>query len=344
MLANKLLVLHSSALHLGYIGCYGNDDAVTPNLDRLADEGVVFDQHFAQHPRIGESPLAAGQSEGEAIGHLDLRQFHRDSRLLKKTLAHLDKWVTDEKQILWIELPSLAPPWHLPDDLLAESFPEVVEGESSLTPWLDPPVGPIAADEETCLRLQLTYAAAVAAFDALIGQIVEHLGDQGLLDEVTICVTANAGLALGEHGYLSEHRAWLHEEVVHLPMILRLPVAQEAGLRIGALTQPRDLISSLAADTSTGGGKDLFSLIRGDEKQLRAFATMKLAIGDSEEWALRTLDWHLVVPISSPRDDPPRNPQLFVKPDDRWEVNDVRQQNLELAEELESVLRNSADR
>jgi hypothetical protein len=35
----------------------------------------------------------------------------------------------------------------------------------------------------------------------------------------------------------------------------------------------------------------------------------------------------------------PRGPQLYVKPDDRWEVNDVRQHHLEVAEHLEDVLR-----
>src|SRR5438445_13805708 len=56
----RVLILHTSALHLGYIGCYGSDWVATPNLDRLAAEGVVFDQHFAERPEphvFGESHL-----------------------------------------------------------------------------------------------------------------------------------------------------------------------------------------------------------------------------------------------------------------------------------------------
>jgi hypothetical protein len=34
-----------------------------------------------------------------------------------------------------------------------------------------------------------------------------------------------------------------------------------------------------------------------------------------------------------------RSPQLYVKPDDRWEVNNIRQHHLELAERLEQTLR-----
>ena len=37
--------------------------------------------------------------------------------------------------------------------------------------------------------------------------------------------------------------------------------------------------------------------------------------------------------------DDPREPLLFEKPDDRWEVNDLRTRHLDQAEELERTLR-----
>src|SRR5258707_15625555 len=46
----KAIVLVAKGLHLGYVGCYGNDWVQTPNLDQLAAEGIVFDQHFADQP------------------------------------------------------------------------------------------------------------------------------------------------------------------------------------------------------------------------------------------------------------------------------------------------------
>ena len=46
----KVLVLAVRGLHLGFLGCYGNDWVATPTLDRLAAEGVVFDLHFADCP------------------------------------------------------------------------------------------------------------------------------------------------------------------------------------------------------------------------------------------------------------------------------------------------------
>jgi len=47
----KILVVVASGLHIGFVGCYGNDWVVTPNLDRLAAASVVFDPPIAANPQ-----------------------------------------------------------------------------------------------------------------------------------------------------------------------------------------------------------------------------------------------------------------------------------------------------
>lgn len=44
----NLLVLSTDTWRADYIGCYGNDEVQTPNLDRLAAEGVLFENAFAE--------------------------------------------------------------------------------------------------------------------------------------------------------------------------------------------------------------------------------------------------------------------------------------------------------
>src|SRR5579864_9398559 len=58
----NILVLHVNGLHLGYLGCYGNDWVETPNLDRLAAEGIVFDQHIADCPKMSRHGVAGRYS------------------------------------------------------------------------------------------------------------------------------------------------------------------------------------------------------------------------------------------------------------------------------------------
>src|SRR3954468_196418 len=45
----NVIVIACNALHLGFLGPYGNGWIETPHLDRLAAEGVVFDHHFPEN-------------------------------------------------------------------------------------------------------------------------------------------------------------------------------------------------------------------------------------------------------------------------------------------------------
>jgi arylsulfatase A-like enzyme len=354
----RILVLHAGALHPGYIGCYGCDWVDTPNLDRLAAEGVVFDRHYADSPVLRDDhashftgrqrfPSPSGQTPASDFPTLpEILRTHGIHPLILDLAEQqagdfpakkLGRWLRGDDALCWINCPSLSPPWEVPEEFLAAYFP-TVEEEEPLLPWLDPPAGPF--DDFDRERLQSTYAARMSFFDAQVGMALEQMERAG---DVLICVMSSSGLALGEHGHVGSHRAWLHEEIVHVPLILRLPNAAEAGLRVPALTQPVDLLPTILAALDLppveAHGFDLLPLVRGELEQVRPYACSGLAIGDSIEWSVRTPEWAYLLPLATPPHDPPRLPQLFVKPDDRWEVSDVRQHHLELADQLERDLR-----
>jgi hypothetical protein len=104
------------------------------------------------------------------------------------------------------------------------------------------------------------------------------------------------------------------------------------------LTQPVDLMPTLldafAVSPPVIHGGNLLSLIRGEAQETRPYACS----GGPDEWALRTHDWAFFLPVRSQPEDP-RGPRLYVKPDDRWEVNDLAQHHPELSERLEKTLR-----
>jgi arylsulfatase A-like enzyme len=190
--------------------------------------------------------------------------------------------------------------------------------------------------------LQNTYAAAVTALDAQLGILLDQLEGAGSLEETLIWLTANRGLALGEHGFVGTYRPWLHEEVLHLPSIIRWPGGAEPGLRLAGLTQPVDFLPTLldlfGLPVPEVHGTSLLPLLRGEKEAVRPYACAGLQIGGAIEWALRTPDWAFLLPVRPAEGDPPRASQLYVKPDDRWEVNNVYQHHLELAEHFEQVL------
>jgi arylsulfatase A-like enzyme len=350
----KCLVIEASALHLGFLGCYGNDWVATPNLDRLATESVVFDQHFADCPELSSSrpwwqrSAATGfytvpgaePVEAQPQPWVRYETLSALTDFAVNVVSLLETACESEPEVLWIDGPNLAPPWRLPEDLLGVYADEE---DPDAEPLADPPLGLGRLELGELDRLQTTYAAVVTYFDAQVGAVVDWLRERGQLDGLLVCVTAQCGLPLGEHDLTGIRRAWLHEELVHVPLILRLPNAAEAGLRIGALTQPVDLSGTLTAhlglDATPGHGHALFPLVRAEKIELRPHAFSCLRVGESEEWLLRTPERALLLPVRVPADDPPRRLQLYVKPDDRWEVNDLAQRSEEETQGLETTLR-----
>jgi arylsulfatase A-like enzyme len=293
-----------------------------------AGRGEVF--HAA--PQGGETPLESVlEAARSALGRL----------------AGRDRW------LLWVDLATTLPPWDVPEEFQEPYFreeplddeddeeddeEEPVEYEP-LLPLPDPAEGPMdPEDDELFLRLWSSYAAAVTYLDAAVGELTEAVADQ----DVVIVFTADHGYPLGEHGVVGLKQAACHEEVIHVPLILRFPGGAEAGRRVAALTQAVDLAPTLAELFGTllgsAQGHSLLPLARGQVEQVREYACSGLEVEGAIGWALRTPEWALLLPERSAEGET-RGPQLYVKPDDRWEVNDVIQHHLELAENLEHTLR-----
>ena len=85
-------------------------------------------------------------------------------------------------------------------------------------------------------------------------------------------------------------------------------------------------------------GHSLLPLARGETERVRDYAVSGLQVGADVEWALRTPEFSFLLPLRTTAERV-RGAQLYVKPDDRWEVNDVRQHHLEEADAFEHTLR-----
>jgi hypothetical protein len=251
--------------------------------------------------------------------------------LFRMLPAILDRWMNQPDGLLWIETDRLIPPWHAPADVFEVYCEDLMEDADAdpdvepLLPWVDPPVGWFDRDDLASWELlHRTFATAVTAFDASLGRLFDLFRERGLDRTAAWAFTSDFGYPLGEHGIIGPFRPWLHEEFVHLPLIVRHPNAASAGKRVWGFTTPAEVLGLLAPRVPVGRG--VRSVISQAE------------IAGHREASLRTDTHALLVPLSVP-DDEPREPMLFEKPDDRWELNNVRQQNLDLADEQEAELR-----
>ena len=414
----KVLVLVLKGLHCGPIGAYGNDGVGTLAIDRLAAEGVVFDQHYADAP----DPAAARQSWLTGRYHLptthpapaapvatDLLESFRAAEVFTALVAEteppakfadawdgvdivtppadepaleavlgavneaLDELAEVDSWLLWVEFDTCVPPWRFPEEFFAD-VPAAEEDDAEaadddeddeddaevedeaddeqagdeadeLLPLTDPQPGPLGddPDDDTFLRLQETYAAAVRYVDAGIEHLLE-----GLEDDVTVVVTSDRGTVLGEHGMIGVPRPWLHEELLHVPLVVREPNRASAGRRVAALTQSLDLLPTLLdlfgiAIPPEVHGRSLVPLLRGDDTPVRDYACSGLQVGLAIEWALRTPEAAFLLPLQGEIEDAARPPQMYAKPEDRWEVNDVSQHHLELCDHFGQVLKAFAE-
>ena len=280
----KVLAIVIRGLHLGYLGCYGNEWIRTPSLDRLASQSVVFDQHLADRPE------SAGFCRSWQTGQYSLPDPSRDQdaqspppctldRLLseggvvsrwitglraseaaEKVRAMLDDPASGDQWLLRVDLDDLESAWQSAD-AVREDYAQQAELDPDTALVTEAAPAIIEDDDDAILALQVSYGTAVTRLDWLLGELLKGIDEQTM-----ILVTADRGQALGEHGIVGEYRPWLHDELVHVPLILRLPSGGQAERRVPALTQHADLMPTLCEafglEAPCVFGKSLWPLLR----------------------------------------------------------------------------------
>ena len=78
-------------------------------------------------------------------------------------------------------------------------------------------------DAENQVLIDL-YDCEIAYVDHIVGDFLNDLRDQKLLDDTLVIVTADHGEHFGEHNLYS-HVSSLYEPIVHIPFIVRYPAA-----------------------------------------------------------------------------------------------------------------------
>jgi arylsulfatase A-like enzyme len=72
---------------------------------------------------------------------------------------------------------------------------------------------------EALKELNLAYEATIQYMDQQIGNLIENLTSQNILDDTLVIITADHGEFFGEHGMLN-HANGLYMELIHVPMLL----------------------------------------------------------------------------------------------------------------------------
>ncbi len=75
------------------------------------------------------------------------------------------------------------------------------------------------------------YDGEIAYADSAVGKLIDEIRKHGLYDETLIAVMADHGESLGAHGE-NTHGIFLYDETLHVPLLFKLPVGRAGGRRI----------------------------------------------------------------------------------------------------------------
>ncbi len=233
--------------------------------------------------------------------------------------------------LLWCHLSGLGTIWDAPMDL-ARAYWE--PGDPEPLDTVEVPNRMLAEDHDPdeVLAIEQAYSGQISLLDTCLGACFDVLDEGPLARETLLTLTSPRGFPLGEHGRLGPCDEAIYAELVHVPMILRFPDRLGAAARSSELVTPADLWATLldwwqVADVPPSPvATGLIPIIRGDVT--RARDRLCLLGGDSQR-AIRTPAWYLRMADGA---------ELFAKPDDRWEVNDVADRCREVVDCLGDVL------
>jgi choline-sulfatase len=90
------------------------------------------------------------------------------------------------------------------------------------------------------------YNGEIAYTDAALGKLLEALKADKLFDGAAIAVMGDHGEALGEHGERG-HGVFLYDSTIHVPLVLKLPANRSAGKRVESRASLVDVMPTLLA-------------------------------------------------------------------------------------------------
>ena len=240
------LVSEDNSIH--YLKLYGAKHGDTPNIEKLAQKGIIFNNAFSNAPvcSVARSTLATGIL-APRLG----TQYHRKSAMAKlpegvkpwsailrdngyycTNVRKTDYNFVHNMKELW-DKPGKGNPWSGRKD---ESTPffhmqsfgsshesslhfkqSLMEKEDTQTPTDKVQLNPYHPDTPTFRYTHARYHDRQTVIDGQIGAVVDKLEKDGLLEDTFIFV-------FGDHGgVLPRSKGYAYESGLHVPLVVRIP-------------------------------------------------------------------------------------------------------------------------
>lgn len=296
----NLVLITIDTVRADRMGFLGSKRGLTPNLDALARDAVVFRLAYAQAPLTPTSHatiLTGTYPQFHGVADFGMPISPRAVTLAEVLGAHGYRTAAFVGSIILDPYSGLAPGFergfqHFEAGFRLgrpgrESRYETVErraGEvvSRAIAWLQKdsrppfflwvhlydPHDPYDPPPPYSKRFASSpYDGEIAYADSALAKLFQELKSRGLYDDSLIAVMGDHGEAFGEHGE-KNHGIFLYNETIQVPFVLKLPGERFAGKSVDAAVElvdfaPTALAVLQLAPPSSVQGTSLFSLIEG---------------------------------------------------------------------------------
>lgn len=224
-----------------FLGCYGDEFATTPTLDKLASEGVLYENAFANAPVCApaRSTIITGMYP-PSMGTQNMRSTYPIPDFIKFFPQYLreagyyctnnakEDYNMPKPEGVWDESSRTAHYKNRPEGKpFFAIFNIGISHESSIHNSIpndslrhDPaqvPIPPYHPDTPEMRHDWAQYYDKVEDMDARVGELLQELEDAGLADNTIVAYYSDHG------GVLARSKRFVYESGTHVPMIWRFP-------------------------------------------------------------------------------------------------------------------------
>ena len=268
--AASVVLISIDTLRADHLPVYGYAAGATPNIDRLAREGVLFEDVYSH------CPLTLPAHASMLTGLLPVRHGVRDnigfqldpSHATLATRFRAAGWRTGGAVSAYVlrGATGIGQGFELFDDAITvkggtESIGNLQRDGALAVDALARWIGALRGERFFAFlhlyephspytpppRYQgkgLPYDGEISYADELVGKLLDSLRAAGLYDRAIVALTGDHGEGLGDHGE-AEHGIFVYREALHVPLVLRLPGGARGGTRVAGTAGHVDLAATL---------------------------------------------------------------------------------------------------
>jgi len=234
-------------------GAHHESPRLAPERTTLAEllEPTHETAAFSENPHIGPGK---GFDQGFGLFE-DSWRLRRGRGPRRPTVQHVDRWLRGRQRerpfFLFVNLMDPHLPYQPPREWARRFVPPDVDPAQlrrmRATAGAESRryiAGDLALSPDDLRLLRALYRGEVAFAEARLSRLLETLEEEGLLERTLVAVVGDHGENIGEHG-LMQHQLSLHETLLRVPLLMRLPGRLDGGERRADPVQLVDVFATI---------------------------------------------------------------------------------------------------